>query len=52
MRGLWLKYFFKYTDKVFHPYLVTEGIKFLVVLSVNGHKPYLTYQLSLLGSEL
>jgi hypothetical protein len=44
--------FFKYIAKVFHRYLVTEGIKFAVVLSVDGHKSHLMYQLSLLCSEL
>jgi hypothetical protein len=44
--------FFKYIAKVFHPYPVTEGIMFPVVLSVDGHKSHLMYQLSLLCSEL
>jgi hypothetical protein len=42
--------FIKYIPIVFHPYLVTEVIKFSV-LSVDGHKSHLTYQLSLLCSE-
>jgi hypothetical protein len=43
--------FFKYIANVFHPYLVTDCIKFPVV-SVDGHKSHLMYQLSLLCSEL
>jgi hypothetical protein len=44
--------FFKYIANVFHLYLVREGIKFSVVMSVDGHKSHLTYQLSFLSSEL
>jgi hypothetical protein len=44
--------FFKYIANIFHPYLVTEGIKSPVVLSVDGHKSHLTYQLNQLGGEL
>jgi hypothetical protein len=44
--------YFKYIANVFHPYVVRESVKFPVVLFVDGHKSHLSFQLSLLCSEL
>ncbi|XP_031359109.1 eukaryotic translation initiation factor 5B-like [Photinus pyralis] len=44
--------FYEYISKVFYPYLIAEGITFPVILFVDGHKSHLTYQLSVLCSNL
>jgi hypothetical protein len=38
--------FYKYIANIFHPFLCSQGVIFHVVLFVDGHKPHLTYQLS------
>lgn len=43
--------FYKYISLFFHPYLVRQGIPLPVIL-VDGHKSYLTDQLSVLCTEL
>jgi hypothetical protein len=42
----------EYIAKVIHPFLVSQGVIFPVVLFVDGHKSHLTYQLSVLCNEL
>jgi len=38
--------FYEYIANIFHPILVSQVVIFPVVLFVDGHKSYLTYQLS------
>jgi hypothetical protein len=44
--------FYEYIANVFHPFLVSQGVVFPVVLFVDGRKSHLTYQLSVLCNEL
>jgi hypothetical protein len=44
--------FYEYIAKVFHPFLVSQGIILPVVLFVDGHKSHLAYQVSVLCNEL
>jgi hypothetical protein len=44
--------FYEYIANVFHPFLVSQGVIFPVVLFVDGHKSHLTYQVSVLCNEL
>jgi hypothetical protein len=44
--------FYEYIANGFHPFLVSQGIIFPVVLFVDGHMSHLTYQLSVLCNEL
>ncbi|KAJ8927713.1 hypothetical protein NQ314_019791 [Rhamnusium bicolor] len=44
--------FYQYIGNVFHPYLLENRVKFPVILFVDGHKSHLTYELSVLCSEL
>ncbi|KAJ8926646.1 hypothetical protein NQ314_020967 [Rhamnusium bicolor] len=44
--------FYQYIGNVFHPYLLENGVKFPIILFVDGHKSHLTYELSVLCNEL
>nr|CAH7762579.1 unnamed protein product [Callosobruchus chinensis] len=44
--------FYEYIKNVFHPFLVERGATFPIVLFLDGHKSHLTYELSILCSEL
>ena len=44
--------FYEYIANIFHPFLVSQGVIFPVVLYVNGHKSHLTYKLSVLCNKL
>ena len=44
--------FYEYIANIFHPFLVSQGVIFPVVLFVDGHKSHLTYQLSVLCYKL
>ena len=44
--------FYEYIANIFHPFLVSQGVIFLMVLFVDGHKSHLTYQLSVLCNKL
>lgn len=50
----WMKseVFYEYVANIFHPFLIEKGIKFPVILFVDGHKSHLTFQLSELCSNL
>lgn len=50
----WMKaeIFIDYVQKVFYPYLIKVGVKFPVILYVDGHKTHLTYELSKMCSSL
>ncbi|KAJ8943143.1 hypothetical protein NQ318_022884 [Aromia moschata] len=50
----WMKaeIFVDYIKNVFHKHLVKTNVTFPVILFVDGHRTHLTYQLSLLCSEL
>lgn len=43
--------FYEYIANIFHSFLIEKGIKLPVILFVDGHKNYLTYQLSQLCSN-
>jgi hypothetical protein len=40
--------FHEYIANIFHPFLVSQGVIFPMVLFVDGHNSHLTYQLSVL----
>ena len=44
--------FYEYIANIFHPFPISEGVIFPVVLFVDGHKSHLTYQLSVLCNKL
>ena len=44
--------FYEYIANILHPFLVSQGVIFSVVLFVDGHKSHLTYQLSVLCNKL
>ena len=44
--------FYEYIANIFHPFLVSQGVTFPVVLFVDGHKSHLTYQLRVLCNKL
>nr|CAI5844473.1 unnamed protein product [Callosobruchus analis] len=44
--------FFEYIANVFHPYLVSKGTKFPIILFVDQHSTHTSYQLSDLCSKL
>jgi hypothetical protein len=44
--------FYEFIAKIFHPFLISQGVIFPVVLFVGGHKSHLTYQLSVLCNKL
>ena len=44
--------FYEYIANIFHPFLVSQGVIFPVVLFVDGHKSHLMYQLSVLCNKL
>jgi hypothetical protein len=43
---------YEYIANIFHPFLVSQGVIFSVVLLVDGHKSHLMYQLSVLCNKL
>jgi hypothetical protein len=43
---------YEYTANIFHPFFVSQGVIFPVVLFVDGHKSHLTYRLSVLCNRL
>jgi hypothetical protein len=45
------KVFYEYIANILHPFLVSQGVIFPVVLFVDGHKSHLTYQLSVLCNK-
>jgi hypothetical protein len=44
--------FYEYIANIFHLFLISQGVLFPVVLSVDGYKSHLTYQLSVLCNKL
>lgn len=50
----WMKsdIFVDYIKKILHPYLITNGIQFPIILFLDGHKTHLTYEVSILCREL
>jgi hypothetical protein len=44
--------FYEYITNIFHPFFVSQGVIFLVVLFVDDHKSHLTYELSVLCNKL
>jgi len=50
----WMKseVFYEYIANIFYPFVVEKGIKFPIILFVDGHKSHLTYQLSELCTSL
>jgi len=44
--------FYEYIANIFRPFLTSQGVKFPVVLFVDGHKSQLTYQMSILCNKL
>ena len=44
--------FYEYIANIFHPFLVSQGVIFPVVLFVDGYKSHLTYQLGVLCNKL
>ena len=46
------KVFYEYTANIFHPFFVSQGVIFPVVLFVDGRKSHLKYQLSVLCNKL
>ncbi|KAI4457231.1 dde superfamily endonuclease [Holotrichia oblita] len=50
----WMKsgIFINYIKNVFYPHLKGRGIEFPIILFVDGHQTYLTYELSLLYTNL
>ena len=44
--------FCEYIAKIFHPFLVSQGVIFPVVVFFDGHKSHLAYQLSVLCNKL
>ncbi|KAJ8952744.1 hypothetical protein NQ318_008058 [Aromia moschata] len=50
----WMKaeLFYEYIANVFHKSLVANGVKFTVILFVDGHKTHMTIQLSKLCNDL
>ena len=47
-----MRVFYEYIANIFHPFLFSQGVIFLVVMFVDGHKSYLTYQLGVLCNKL
>ncbi|KAL4153346.1 hypothetical protein QTP88_001179 [Uroleucon formosanum] len=50
----WMKseVFYEFITNIFYPFVVEKGIKFPIILFVDGHKSHLTYQLSELCTSL
>ncbi|KAL4153947.1 hypothetical protein QTP88_001780 [Uroleucon formosanum] len=50
----WMKseVFYEFIANIFYPFVVEKGIKFPIILFVDGHKSHLTYQLSELCTSL
>ena len=44
--------FCEYIANIFQPFLFSQGVIFLVMVFVDGHKSHLTYQLSVLCNKL